>query len=65
MINFIYSMLYSIKSLRSKYLADPVSGSLRRNDGFPIQDTQNILRIKTIVVKELSSSIMYKDPQSF
>ena len=46
-------------------LADPVSGSLKRNDGFPIQDTQNILRIKTIVVKGLSSSIMYKDPQSF
>lgn len=64
-MNFTYSMHYSIKSLRRKYLTDPVSGSLRWNDGFPIHDTQNILRIKTIVVKGLSSSIMYKDPQSF
>lgn len=64
-INFILSMHYSIKSPRSKYLADSVSGSLRRNDGFPIHYTQNILRIKTIVVKGLPLPLCTKIPKAF
>jgi hypothetical protein len=41
-------MHHSKISVRSKRLVEPVSGCLRRNDGFPIRDTQNILRIKTM-----------------
>lgn len=52
------------QSPRSKHRTEPVSGSLTRTDGFPIQDTQNALRIKTIVVKGLSSSIVYTDPNA-